>query len=58
MLRPCAILICLWLCLPARAAEKVFDFSKQKLNEMPEGFRSTLTGFGKAGEWKTEMLTI
>jgi hypothetical protein len=38
--------------LSATADEKIFDFSTQKLNEPPEGFRSTLTGFGKAGDWK------
>ena len=33
-------------------AEKVFDFREDKLNQAPQGFRSTLAGLGKPGEWK------
>ena len=36
----------------AGAAEKVFDFSACKLNEMPPGFRSLVAGAGPPGEWK------
>lgn len=36
----------------ARAAERYFDFSGAKLNELPPGFRSTVSGQGKPGEWK------
>jgi len=36
----------------AQAAERHFDFSQAKLNETPPGFRSTVSGEGKPGEWK------
>jgi len=38
--------------LPARAAERHFNFSQAKVNETPPGFRSTVSGEGKPGEWK------
>ena len=38
--------------LPLGAAEKYFDFSDVKPGEAPPGFRSTVSGQGKAGEWK------
>jgi hypothetical protein len=38
--------------LSARAAERHFDFSQAKMNEMPPGFRSTVSGEDKPGEWK------
>ena len=34
------------------AAERYFDFSGARLNESPPGFRSTVSGEGKPGEWK------
>ena len=34
------------------AAERYFDFSGARLNEPPPGFRSTVSGEGKPGEWK------
>jgi len=34
------------------AAERYFDFSGAKLNEAPPGFRSTVSGEGKPGEWR------
>jgi hypothetical protein len=34
------------------AAEKRFDFSQAKENETPKGFRSTVSGEGKPGQWK------
>src|SRR5262245_52237519 len=34
------------------SAEKVFDFREEKLNTMPRGFRSAITGEGAPGEWK------
>src|SRR5438445_13153409 len=34
------------------AAERYFDFSGAKLNEPPPGFRSTVSGEGRPGEWK------
>lgn len=36
----------------ATAAERAFDFSQTKVNETPQGFRSTVSGEGKPGEWK------
>jgi hypothetical protein len=38
--------------LPAVAAERHFDFSGASLNEPPPGFRSTVAGEGRPGEWK------
>ena len=38
--------------LTARAAERHFDFSQAKMNETPPGFRSTVSGDGRPGEWK------
>jgi len=51
MLRRIAFLSGLLFCLTASGAEKVLDFGQFKLNEPPEGFRSTVTGRGKPGEW-------
>src|SRR5262245_38157495 len=36
----------------ALGAEKVFDFREEKLNTLPRGFRSAITGEGTPGEWK------
>ncbi len=45
----------LWLCvvlgLPAGAAEHKFDLGDVREGQLPPGFRSTLTGKGKPGEW-------
>jgi hypothetical protein len=41
------------LSLSARAAELKFDFSEFPANQTPPGFRSTLLGQGKPGDWKT-----
>lgn len=38
--------------LPARAAERKFDFSEVREGQTPPGFRSAVTGQGKPGEWK------
>ena len=38
--------------LPAMAAERKFDFSDVPDNKTPPGFRSTVTGKGKPGEWR------
>jgi hypothetical protein len=49
------LLFCLALSgLPAGlgAAELVFDFGKFPENRQPSGFRSTVSGSGKPGEWK------
>jgi len=40
--------------VPLRAAELQFDLIKH-IDELPPGFRSTLTGEGKPGEWKVIM---
>jgi len=37
---------------PARAAEIFFDFTKDKLGEMPRGFQSAVSGEGPVGLWK------
>src|SRR5437870_9947110 len=52
MLRAISVLVALMLVWGAHAAEMVFDFSQFRLHEMPEGFRSALTGAGKAGDWQ------
>jgi hypothetical protein len=43
------------LTLPLTAAERKFDFSAVAENQTPPGFRSTVTGLGKAGDWKIVM---
>lgn len=40
------------LSLSAAGAEKKFDFSEVRENQTPPGFRSTITGQGKPGDWK------
>jgi hypothetical protein len=40
------------LALPAMAAERKFDFGDAGNGQTPPGFRSTVTGKGKPGEWK------
>jgi hypothetical protein len=42
----------LLLALAAPAAERRFDFSDTSANQPPPGFRSTVTGKGKPGEWR------
>ena len=41
-----------WLALPSGATERKFDFADVPENQTPPGFRSTLTGKGKPGDWK------
>jgi hypothetical protein len=43
--------LALWT-LPAAAAERVFDFSNVPGDHVPPGFRSTVSGAGRPGEWK------
>jgi len=46
--------ICLalaWLGV-AQAAERVFDFTTNKLDAAPAGFRSAVAGAGKPGDWR------
>src|ERR1035441_5269779 len=43
------------LTLSVAAAERKFDFSEVGENHSPPGFRSTVTGQGKAGDWKVIM---
>src|SRR5437867_1676719 len=38
--------------LPALGAERRFDFSEVSENKIPPGFRSTVTGQGKPGDWR------
>lgn len=45
--------VLLMLALPAWAAERTFDFSDQPEGRTPQGFRSTLMGKGKPGDWET-----
>src|SRR5260370_29435072 len=47
-----AALLLLWLGGPAFAAELSLDFGEAALNEPPPGFRSTVTGEGKPGDWR------
>jgi hypothetical protein len=44
--------VALFLALPAIAAERKFDFTDVRENQMPPGFRSAVTGEGKPGDWK------
>ncbi len=43
------------LTLPVMAAERKFDFSEVREGQAPPGFRSTVTGQGKPGEWRVIM---
>ena len=43
------------LTLPVAAAERKFDFSEVGENHLPPGFRSTVTGQGKPGDWRVIM---
>jgi len=40
------------LVLPVAAAERKFDFSEVREGQVPPGFRSTVTGQGKPGDWR------
>lgn len=44
--------VLLVLAIRAIAAERKFDFGEFREDEMPAGFRSTVTGKGKPGDWK------
>ena len=44
--------LCLLLALPMAAAERIFDFAQFPENRTPPGFRSTVTGEGKPGDWR------
>ena len=43
------------LTLPLMAAERKFDFSAVREGQTPPGFRSTVTGQGKPGDWRVIM---
>jgi hypothetical protein len=43
------------LTLPLAAAERKFDFSEVRENQIPPGFRSAVTGQGKPGDWRVIM---
>jgi hypothetical protein len=49
------LLVLTLLTLPVMAAERKFDFSEVGENKPPPGFRSTVTGQGKAGDWRVIM---
>jgi len=40
------------LALPVVGAEKNFDFSEVRENQIPPGFRSVVSGQGRPGDWK------
>jgi hypothetical protein len=40
---------------PLWAADRPFDFSQSPPDQMPPGFRSTVAGAGKPGDWKVVM---
>lgn len=52
MSRTCVLLVGLALALSVRGAERRFDFTQVPLNQPPPGFRSTVSGEGKPGEWR------
>ena len=46
-------LLPLLVCVPAAfAVERKFDFNESRENELPHGFRSTMTGKGQPANWK------
>src|SRR6266404_1752438 len=47
-----ASLLFLLLALPGLGAERIFDFGAWPENQTPPGFRSTVAGKGKPGDWK------
>jgi hypothetical protein len=49
------LLVLVLLTLPLTAAERKFDFSEVSENQPPPGFRSTVTGQGKPGDWRVIM---
>jgi Domain of Unknown Function (DUF1080) len=49
------LLVLALLALPVTVAERKFDFSEVGENQPPPGFRSTVTGQGKAGDWRVIM---
>ncbi len=51
-MRRILLLLGLGLGLPALAAERVFDFGEVPAGKIPNGFRSTVTGKGKPGDWQ------
>ncbi|MCI0535590.1 MAG: DUF1080 domain-containing protein [Verrucomicrobiales bacterium] len=52
MLRAIAIVWIVLVTVRSSAAERSFDFGQVPLNETPRGFRSTVSGQGRSGEWK------
>ena len=49
------LLVLALLTVPAAATEHKFDFSDARENQAPPGFRSTVTGQGKPGDWRVIM---
>ena len=52
MLRLKSWMMCLALATAGKAAEFTFDLNKFPVNQPPPGFRSAVSGQGKAGDWK------
>jgi hypothetical protein len=48
----------LLLAWSAVGAERKFDFSQTPENQTPAGFRSTVAGHGKPGEWKVILVDV
>lgn len=53
-----AFWLALFLALPSRAAEHVFDFGAVPEGQTPPGFTSTLMGKGKPGRWEVLLDTV
>ena len=51
-MRYCLSWALMFFALSAFAAERAFDFGEVREGQTPPGFRSTVTGKGKPGEWK------
>lgn len=52
MKRVCLFVVLCLLAWSIQAAERTFDFSSVKQDEIPAGFRSLIAGDGKPGEWR------
>jgi hypothetical protein len=52
MFRAILSLAVVWSVWSVPAAERVFDFSPEKVNTSPPGFRSAVTGSGGPAEWR------
>src|SRR5438034_11441969 len=57
-MRNCFLWVELLLALSAAGAERKFDFGKFPEDQTPPGFRSTVSGLGKPGNWKIVMENV